>query len=180
MPRSAESNVVAALEALLFAAGRPLSADELARLLDLEQPLIEAAAQRLAAELERTRGLELRRVAGGWQLVTRAELAAIVARLNPPRRARLSPAALEVLAIIAYRQPVTRAEIEHVRGVNCESPLVTLLEHGLVAEVGRKDAPGRPILYGTTDRFLEAFGLNDISELPPLEALAAAREETPA
>lgn len=168
-----ELDTVAALEALLFVAGRPLSVNELASALELEEPLVEAAVARLARRLDHTRGLELRRVAGGYQLVTRPEYATIVSRLNPPRRVRLTPAALEVLAVIAYRQPVTRAEIEAIRGVNSESSLETLIEYGLVQDVGRKDAPGRPILYGTTEKFLQVYGLNDLSDLPPLEEMMA-------
>lgn len=176
-PPANDSDAVAALEALLFVAGRPLTVDELAHALGLEAPLVEAAASCLAQRLDSTRGIELRRVAGGLQLVTRSEHAWAVERLNPPRRARLSTAALEVLAVIAYRQPITRAEIEAIRGVNSESPLETLTEYGLITEVGRKEAPGRPILYGTTPEFLEAFGLNDLTDLPPLDALVARSDE---
>lgn len=169
--RTAAADVVGALEAVLFVATAPLSVRRLAEVLELEVPLVEAALAQLQVRLDETRGLELRRVAGGYQLVTRAAHAAAVARLGPVRRVSLSSAALEVLAVIAYRQPVTRAEIEAVRGVNSESTIRTLLDYGLIEEAGRKDAPGRPILYATTQRFLETFGLNDVSELPPLEAI---------
>jgi len=152
----------------------PLPEQRLLEILQVEPPLLEAALEQLARRLEAGRALELRRVAGGWQMVTRPEHAAVVSRLGPVRRVQLSGPALEVLAIVAYRQPVTRVEIEAVRGVNCERTLRTLLEYGLIAEVGRKEAPGRPILYGTTDRFLETFGLDDLSDLPPLEPLGPA------
>lgn len=168
-PEIRTADVVAALEAVLFVAAVPLSDDRLAEVLEVQPPLLEAALEQLRRRLEATRGLELRRVAGGWQLVTRPEHADVVARLGPVRKVHLSGPALEVLAVIAYRQPVTRVEIEAIRGVNSERSIRTLLEYGLIAEVGRKEAPGRPILYGTTQRFLETFGLDDVSDLPPLE-----------
>ena len=161
-------DLVAALEALLFAAPEPVSLDQLAAALEVEPPLVAAALEQLERHYAEGHGVELRQVAGGYRLVTRPEFAAFIERLHRPRRPSLSRAALETLAIIAYRQPITRAEIEAVRGVSVESPLATLLEQGLIAEVGRRDGPGRPILYGTTPRFLEAFGLRDLSQLPPL------------
>lgn len=173
-------DLVAALEAILFAAPEPLAPDQLAQVLGVEAPLVQAALRRLAEHYDGGgHGIELQRVGGGYRLVTRPRFAPYVARLNRPRRVVLSHAALETLAIVAYRQPVTRAEIEALRGVGSESPLATLLEHGLVQEVGRKEAPGRPILYGTTRRFLEYLGLNDLAELPPLpeEPPAALPEE---
>lgn len=162
-------DLVAALEAVLFAAPEPLPERELARVLGVEPPLVAAALRRLAERYDAGgHGIQLHRTAGGYRLCTRPELAAVVARLQRPRRVTLSPAALETLAIVAYRQPVTRAEIEALRGVGSESPLATLVEHGLVEEVGRREAPGRPILYGTTRRFLEYLGIDDLSQLPPL------------
>lgn len=112
------------------------------------------------------RGVLLRAVAEGLQLVTKAEAHETVRQLNAPRQYRLSKPTLEVLAIIAYKQPVTRAEIEELRGVKCERALLTLLDKGLVKEVGRKDTVGRPILYGTTDAFLGHFNLTCLAELP--------------
>ena len=162
--------VQGALEALLFVSGEPLPAERMARVLGVPEAVVRDALQRLAAACRAPgRGLELVEVAGGWQLVTRPEYARAVEELLRPRRQALSRAALETLAIIAYRQPVTRAEIEAIRGVQSEAGLRTLLERGLIREVGRKEAPGRPILYGTTPLFLQQFGLRDLSELPPPE-----------
>jgi len=115
------------------------------------------------------RGVELREVAGGYQLRTRPELGPWLARLETQRPVRFSRPALEALAIVAYRQPVTRAEIEEVRGVDCGGVLKSLLDKGLVRIVGKKDVPGRPLLYGTSRRFLEAFGLASLGELPSLK-----------
>lgn len=173
MTISHTADVVAALEALLFSSGDPVPLRRLAGVLGLEVPLVEAALERLAERLDKTRGLELRRVAGAYQLVTRAEHAAVIARLGPVRKIHITGPALEVLAVVAYQQPVTRAEIENVRGVNSESSIRTLLEAGLIAEAGRKEAPGRPILYATTEQFLVMFGLDDLSDLPPLESFAS-------
>lgn len=163
-------DLMAAVEALLFAAPEPLPAERIADALEVERPLVEAALERLAQHYAAgPHGIELHRVGGGYRLVTQPRYAPVIERLERPRRAVLSHAALETLAIVAYRQPITRAEIEALRGVSSESPLATLLEHGLICELGRKEAPGRPILYGTTRRFLEYVGINDLSELPPLE-----------
>jgi len=169
-PGERVGDLVAALEAVLFVAAVPLSEERLAEILEVQPPLLEAALVQLQDRLDATRALELRKVAGGWQLVTRPEHAGVVARLAAVRRVNLSGPALEVLAVVAYRQPVTRVEIEAIRGVNSERSIRTLLEYGLIVEVGRKEAPGRPILYGTSERFLETFGLDDLSDLPPLAA----------
>lgn len=167
---TAAANVVGGLEALLFVSSRPLTVSELASLLELEAPLVEAALEQLQEQLDRSRGLTLRRIAGGVQLVTRPEYADTVARLFAPRQVNLSNAGLEVLAIVAYQQPVTRAEIDEIRGVKSERAVRTLVEYGLIEPAGRKDAPGRPALYRTTERFLRVFGLNDLTDLPPLES----------
>lgn len=159
-----------ALEALLFMAAEPLETRELADILGVSR----VACENLLYDLERQyeyRGLQLSRIAGGYQVTTRPEYGSIVARLYKPERFRLSRAGLETLAIVAYRQPVTRPEIEAIRGVNSDSPLDTLLQYELVCEVGRKDAPGRPVLYRTTDNFLGHFGLNSIEDLPGLDTI---------
>ena len=117
---------------------------------------------------ERYAGMQIIEVAGGFELVTRPEYADYVARLHQPPKLRLSPAAMETLAIVAYRQPVTRPEIEQLRGVNSDSVVSTLLEHGLICERGHKEAPGKPMLYGTTDTFLNLFGLLSLDALPDL------------
>jgi segregation and condensation protein B len=170
------------VEAVLFASPEPLP---LARLEEVLAPdgvareAIREALIELAAACE-GRGVELREVAGGYQLRTRSELGPWLARLEAQKPARFSRPALETLAIVAYRQPVTRAEIEEVRGVDCGGVLKTLLDKGLARIVGKKDVPGRPLLYGTSRRFLEAFGLASLAELPSLqdiEELLAERGE---
>jgi len=163
------------IEGLIFAAQGPLSAAKLAELLpEHDAAQIEAALEALAADYQ-GRGIELRRVAGGFQFRTAAELAGAVARLRG-QTLRLSQAALETLAVVAYRQPVTRAQIEAVRGVDCSHLLRALLKRRLLRIAGRKDVPGRPPLYATTKTFLEVFDLEDLSHLPSLaegEALSA-------
>jgi segregation and condensation protein B len=166
------------LEGLLFAAGSPVP---VARLVDALDGPSRAEVLRgievLAARLEEDgRGVRLVRVAGGYQLRTIAEHGPWVRRLLGSRPPRLSRAMLETVAIIAYRQPCTRPEIEAIRGVDVDAVLNTLLERRLVKIVGRKDAPGRPILYGTTRDFLEVFSLPDLDALPPLQELGALAE----
>ncbi|MGE5509522.1 MAG: SMC-Scp complex subunit ScpB [Chitinophagales bacterium] len=158
------------LEALVFASPEPLTAKAAAEATELDPETVTHLFRRLADDYRaRGSGLVLEEVAGGWRLVTAPELADWILRLGrAPRQAPLSPAALEVLAIVAYRQPVTRAEIEAVRGVHSDSALRTLEERGLVREVGRRDTLGRPVEYGTTEEFLLAFGLRNLGELPPL------------
>ena len=157
-----------ALEAVCFALNRALTSAEAAELLGRTPRAVEQAADALAEGL-RGRGLMLQRHDGSMQLVTRPEHAWAVQRaLNPERAARLSRAAMETLAIVAYRQPVTRAVIEAIRGVNCEAVLEHLEQRDLVAEVARQETPGRPRLFGTTLRFLQIVGLETIEELPAL------------
>lgn len=161
----------AALEALIFAAVEPLSPKEAARILGLDENTVRLLVSQLQEFYRGTeRGILLQEVAGGFQFVTKPVFAAFVAQLGREERPQtLSPAALETLAIIAYQQPVSKAEIEEIRGVRVDGVLTTLLERGLIEEIGRKEAPGRPILYGTTPEFLRLFGLKDLSELPPLD-----------
>ncbi|NLC07701.1 MAG: SMC-Scp complex subunit ScpB [Syntrophomonadaceae bacterium] len=159
----------AALEAILFVASEPLSLETLSNLIGLN----EEDTQELLDELQTVyngerRGLQIVKVAQGYQMCTRPEYHQYVERLLQPSNGRLSKAALECLAIIAYRQPVTRAEIEQIRGVKADRVISTLLERQLIQEVGRKETIGRPILYGTTNEFLRVFGLNSLSELPHL------------
>ncbi len=162
--------VKAALEALLLVAPEPLTPKKAAAVLGLTEAQARTCLRLLADDYDRREsGLVVTEVAGGYRLLSRPEYGEFIAKLDPARTPPpLSAAAVETLAIIAYRQPVTRVDVEAVRGVRCEGVLATLLERDLVAEVGRKEGPGRPILYGTTRRFLEYFGLKDISELPPL------------
>jgi len=173
---------VATLEALLFASPDPLPRERLAELLP------ELSAEELAAALAALRaryaspesGLMLDEVAGGFRLATRPEVADTLARLSAVRPSRLSRPALETLAIIAYRQPITKAEVEAVRGVNIDGVLKTLGERGLIRILGRKREPGRPMLYGTSKAFLEYFGFQDLSELPTLREIEALVASPPA
>ena len=161
----------AALEALLFVAGEPVPLADLARALGQDEIATEGGLRSLQVTLtERGSGLQLLRIAGGWQLATRPEYAETIGRLLARGSSKLSRAALETLAIIAYRQPITAPEIEAVRGVSVGGVLKTLLERRLIAEVGRKATLGRPLLYATTPDFLHYFGIADLTQLPPMEA----------
>lgn len=160
-----ESTLSGALEGLLFMADHPLSAAELAELLDISAPAVRQLLEELAP---RYLGIMLQEIAGGFELVTKPEYAHYIARLHEPPKLKLSPAALETLAIVAYRQPATRPEIEHLRGVNSDRVVATLLDHGFLCERGQKDTPGRPMRYGTTDKFLQYFGLAALEALPDL------------
>lgn len=158
------------LEALLFGADGPLRLERLAEVLEVEPAQAAALLQRLVDDYAaRPRGFMLQEVGGGYQLRTRPEYAEWLRRLGRSRPFRFSRPALETLAIIAYRQPVTRAEIEGLRGVDSGSVLKTLLERRLVRILGKKDLPGRPAIYGTTREFLELFGLPDLAALPTLK-----------
>ncbi len=160
------------IEALIFVAQEPLSEKELAALFpEADGAVIAQAVEELIADYNRpSRGLEIRRIAGGYRMSTRAELHDSIRRYLKTRpSARLSLAALETLAVIAYKQPITLPEIQEIRGVNSASTLKTLLERRLIEPKGRKPVVGRPILYGTSKEFLLQFGLNDLSELPTSE-----------
>lgn len=160
------------LESLLFVAEAPVTIASLARALEVKDEEVESAIQVLAREYE-TRGIRLQRVREKLQLVSAPESASVIQKfLGIDGTGHLSPAALETLAIIAYRQPVTRPAIEAVRGVNCDGVIHSLLTRGLIQEMGRQETPGRPILYGTTFEFLQNFGLRGVDELPPLEHAA--------
>lgn len=170
--------LVRIVECLLFASDEPLEPRFLAKVAGCSEGEVEEAARTLSALYEEyEHGLKVEEVAGSFRLVTRPEYASYVERLGRSRSPALSVAALETLAIIAYRQPVTRAEIEAIRGVRVEGVLGSLLEKGLVREVGRKDAPGKPILYGTTKEFLTYFGLKSLSDLPDLNVFSASGED---
>jgi segregation and condensation protein B len=158
------------IECLLFVAGEPLSVEKLAEITGAEQETVMVLIKELE-EFYQDRGFALKEVAGGWQFATRPERAEIIEKYYRPKASLLSKAALETLAIIAYRQPITRADIEEIRGVKIDGVLSTLLERKLVQDVGRKNGPGRPILYGTTVQFLNFFGLKSLEELPPPDQL---------
>ncbi|MCL4553433.1 MAG: SMC-Scp complex subunit ScpB [Candidatus Marsarchaeota archaeon] len=160
------------IECMLFVSTEPLSAAYLAQTLEVELGRVQNAIRKLQFKLGSESGLQLVQVAGGYQLCTRPEYADYCALILQPSKKKLSKAALETLAVVAYRQPCTMPEIEAVRGVSVDGVIKTLIERGLVKEAGRKQTPGRPILYGTTPEFLEYFGLNDISQLPDIEELA--------
>ena len=163
-------NLSSAVECLLFVAGEPLTLMDIARALKCEAAEAEMAIRQLEKRLvEFESGLQVVEIAGGWQLATRPEHAETVAMLIARSEPKLSRAALETLAIIAYRQPVTQPEIEAVRGVQCGGVLKTLDDRRLIHEQGRKQTVGRPILYATTPEFLHYFGIGNIAELPPLE-----------
>jgi segregation and condensation protein B len=166
-------DLAVALEAVCFALNRAVTLVEVGSILGRTTAAVASAAEALASQL-RSRGLMLQRHGSELQLVTRPETAWAVQRaLQPERPTRLSRPALETLAIIAYRQPLTRAGIESIRGVNCEAVLDNLERRGLIAEVDRQDTPGRPRLFGTTLRFLQIVGLERIDDLPPLGEAAA-------
>jgi segregation and condensation protein B len=162
-------DIPAALEALMFVSAEAVSPSQLAAALDISTSAVEQALEQLNGELL-TRGLRLQRHGGRVQLTTAPEMAEVVERfLGLEATSRLSRAALETLAIVAYQQPVTRPQIEAVRGVSSDGVMKSLLGKGLVQEVGRTDGPGRPILYGTASDFLQYFGLNSLMDLPPLD-----------
>lgn len=159
------------IEALLFVSNNPITKAQLQEVLKIED--IERYINELNEEYDRTnRSFRIEEIAGGWQMRTRPEFSPwIKMLLNIQRRERLSGPALETLAIIAYKQPITKPEIEGIRGVNVDWVLSTLIDKGLVRVVGRKDIPGRPFLYGTTTKFLEHFGLASLKDLPSVEEL---------
>lgn len=164
------ANLVELLEALLFVSSAPASPAELARALNLTEGQVEQGLELLGERLRQSGAIELTAIAGGYQLCTKPEFAAPIAQFLKPDRSRLSRALLEVLAVVAYRQPVAVSEIDEIRGVASEYSVRALVERRLIKEVGRKQTPGRPILYGTTQQFLHQFNMNDLEELPKLEA----------
>jgi segregation and condensation protein B len=156
------------LEAILFVAAEPVTTAQLSAALDVAPSVVERGLHELDSALA-ARGLRLQRNAGRFQLTTAPQLADLIERfLGLEATTHLSRAALETLAIIAYQQPVTRPQIDAIRGVNSDSMMKSLLHKGLILESGRADGPGRPILYSTTPEFLQHFGLNSILEMPPL------------
>lgn len=178
-PVAAALPLTAALESLLFVSDEAVEPAQLARALGIALDEVAAGLQALdAAYREGSRGLRLQIRNGRYQLVTAPEAANLIETfLNLDATSKLSAPALETLAVVAYRQPVTRAQIEAVRGVDCSGVLRSLLQRGLLEEVGRLDAPGRPVLYGVTDLFMHHFGLTALHELPPLESSELARIE---
>ncbi len=165
------AQIAAAIESVLFVSGRPLECAELRKLLDIDEATLIEGLQGLAQQLEsQGRGIRLQRLGTQVQLVTAPENARYVAALlGLPMTARLTTAAMETLAVIGYRQPITRAQIEAVRGVNSDRALASLVLHGLVVEIGRAQTVGRPALFATTVEFLQQFGLTSLEQLPRTE-----------
>jgi segregation and condensation protein B len=157
------------LEALLFVADEPAPAKTLAQALQVTEGQVEQGLEILEARLEERGSLRLAKLAGGYQLCTKPEFATLIANFLKPQRQRLSKSLLEVLAVVAYNQPITMAEIDQVRGVQSDYSVRSLAERRLIQEVGRKQVPGRPVLYGTTQEFLHQFKLNALDELPTVD-----------
>ncbi|HHW46323.1 MAG TPA: SMC-Scp complex subunit ScpB [Clostridiales bacterium] len=161
---------VPAFEAVIFASGEPIHMDKLADVFNIDKPTALKILKILSDRLDDSgSGIKLLRLGDSFQLCTRTEYSVYIRNaLNISRKTPLSQAAFEVLAVIAYNQPVTRAFVEQVRGVDCSGVISTLVEKELIEEKGRLDLPGKPLLYGTTDVFLRCFGLSSLDELPPL------------
>ncbi|MFP4195088.1 MAG: SMC-Scp complex subunit ScpB [Desulfobacterales bacterium] len=167
------------IESLLFVSGDPLTVDQLKNLLpEAESGEIRRALESLEREyLQRNGGFLLHQVAGGFQLRTRPEYRQWIEKLLAPSPTKLTRASMETLAIVAYHQPVLRSEIEHIRGVNSGNTIRFLLEKKLIRVLGRREIPGRPLVYGTTKRFLELFDLKDLKDLPAPKEINPAEEK---
>ncbi len=165
-----KEQIISALEAVLFASGDPISIDRLSQVFEIKPENIQKYLQELEKKLHDNKsGVALLRLENTYQLASRTEYAEYIKKaFDIKRRTPLSPASLEVLAVIAYNQPVTRAFIEQVRGVDCSGVISTLVEKELIEERGRLELPGRPLLYGTTKNFLRCFSLSDLGDLPPI------------
>ena len=166
-----EREMMAVVESILFVSGDPVDARDIGKILDLDLRLVRKLMKKMTDcyNFER-RGLQIVTVNDTFQLATRPEYSSYIEKyIGQERSQGLSQASLETLAVIAYRQPVTKADIEAIRGVKCDYTITILHNRGYIQEVARLDTPGRPILYGTTDLFLRSFGMSDIDELPPLE-----------
>ena len=164
------AELIPAFEAVLFSGGEPLSIDRFSQVFDITPEKVVEVMEALSKRLDaKDKGVELVRMENTYQLATKKEYAGYIKKMfDIKRRTPLSPAALEVLAVVAYNQPVTKSFIEQVRGVDCSGVVTTLVEKGLIEERGRLELPGKPLLYGTTKNFLRCFGINDLTELPPL------------
>lgn len=169
------------IEALVFASDTPVGMDTLTRVTGAVEDSVEQALDRIARALEEGgHAMMLRRVGSGWRIVTDPALGEVVSLLFEDRRpGKLSRASLETLAVVAYSQPCTRAEVEEIRGVSCDSALRTLLERNMIRIAGRKEQPGRPLLYATTQEFLQYFGLDDLDHLPRLDEITELLQTPP-
>ncbi|HQO83410.1 MAG TPA: SMC-Scp complex subunit ScpB [Synergistales bacterium] len=168
------SPIARSVEAVLFVAVQPVGVKELASVTGVTEEAVERALEEIKERYKKCHGLCLLNIAGGWSMATSPEQEEVVTLFRDvalSQRIRLSKAALESLAVIAYSQPVTRSEIEEIRGVRCERVLDTLLKHGLIRVAGRRKGSGTPLLYRTTDSFLSLFGLGSISDLPTLDEM---------
>jgi len=166
------TNLKGNLEALLFVNGDPLSLKRIAEILEVDQENVKLLLAQLIQDMnQQERGLTIIEVAGGYQLCTKPHLAGFLEKLVQIRENKLSIPALETLSIIAFKQPITKQEIEAIRGVRVDKVLANLLERNLIKELGRKEAIGRPIIYGTTEVFLKCFGLKSLEDLPELPEL---------
>ncbi len=168
--QTAEGSLKGRIEAILFVAGEAVSIRDMAKALQIDEKELKAALKEIGSEYDyEQRGFMLKRFGDKVQLATRPLYSEDVLRLlQPVQQQSLSQAAMETLAVVAYKQPVTRAEVEQIRGVKCDYSLQSLMMKGLIQEAGRKDTIGRPILYATTDTFLSHFGIQGLEDLPPL------------
>lgn len=168
---SRKSNLKSVIESMLFVSGEPLSLRELSNNLEIKDKVIEEVIKEMMNEYEeKSRGIKLISIDGAYQLVTKSENSDYIQKLlKKNKKHSLSQASIESLAIIAYKQPITRIDIDEIRGVKSESAIQKLVERGLIKDIGRLEVPGRPILYGTTDEFLRQFGLKTIKELPSID-----------
>lgn len=171
-------DIQAVIEAVLFAAGDAVELEKLADIVDVDKRSLREILKKMMDEYNfERRGVHIIRLEDSYQMCTRGEFHDYIAMLAEPRRKKnLSAAAMEVLAIVAYKQPVTRTTIEHIRGVNCDYIVNRLIEKNLIEEVGRLDAPGRPILFGTTQEFLRCFGITGIEDLPDFESFGGSEK----
>lgn len=168
---SRKDNIKSAIESMLFVSGEPLSLRDLSNNLEIKDKVVEEIIKEMMSEYEEeSRGIRLISINGSYQLVTKSENSDYIQKLlKKNKRHSLSQASIESLAIIAYKQPITRIDIDEIRGVKSESAIQKLVEKGLIQDIGRLEVPGRPILYGTTDEFLRQFGLETLKELPSLD-----------
>lgn len=169
------------IEALIFAASKPLTVKEMSKTMkSVKTSQVQKAVKELQEEYENeSRSFRLNEIAGGYEFSTQPQYAMWIAKLEKEKKAKqASLAALETLAILAYKQPITRVEVEEIRGVDVSGVMSTLLERGFIAIVGRKEVPGRPLLYGTTELFLEHFGLKNLEDLPNISEIKALVEDT--
>ncbi len=163
------SNVSATIEALIFASDEPLTLEQITKILEVDSEVTEKGLLDLSLRYQQTGALELRHTSSGYIIVVKQEFNDYLLKLNPQRAVALSRAALEVLAIVAFKQPITRVEVNAVRGVNSDGVINSLMAKGLIEAVGRLDTIGRPVIFGTTDVFLQYFGLDSIEDLPQAE-----------